>query len=186
LRPRPDDEAEPARADADGLYEEAAAAYGTALERLARAYEPDADRRRDLLQEIHLALWRSFGGFDGRCSVRTWVYRVAHNTATSQVLRRKNRGATLVSLDELDTLDTPTDDDPQTLMDEQRAMARLLQLIQRLQPLDRQIILLYLEGMDAASIGEITGVSARNVATKVHRIKSILKRRFHEPGGGDD
>jgi RNA polymerase sigma-70 factor (ECF subfamily) len=168
------------------LYERAVAEYGNALKRLTRAYEADADRRQDVLQEIHLALWESLARFDGRCALGTWVYRVAHNTATSQVLRRKNRGATLVSLDELDTLDTPTDDDPQALVDEQRAMARLLRLIQRLQPLDRQIILLYLEGMDAASIGEITGVSARNVATKVHRIKSILKRRFHEPGGGDD
>jgi RNA polymerase sigma-70 factor (ECF subfamily) len=57
----------------DGLYAEAAASYGTALERLARAYERDADRRLDLLQEVHMALWRSFASFDGRCSLRTWV-----------------------------------------------------------------------------------------------------------------
>jgi RNA polymerase sigma-70 factor (ECF subfamily) len=135
------------------------------------------------LQEIHLALWRSFAGFDGRCSLRTWVYRVAHNTATSQVLRRKASTPTLVGLDDLDV---QADDDGHTIVDEQHAMERLLRLIHRLQPIDRQIILLYLEGMDAASIGEITGVSARNASTKVHRIKSILKRRFHERGGGDD
>src|SRR5215217_8164951 len=81
-------------------YEQATAAYGPALERLARAYEPDPDRRRDLLQEIHIALWRSFAGFDERCSLRTWIYRVAHNTATSQVLRRRAHAPTLVSLDE--------------------------------------------------------------------------------------
>lgn len=171
------------------MYEQAATTYATALDRLARAYEPDIDRRRDLLQEIHFALWRSFSGFDGRCSLRTWIYRVAHNTATSQVLRRKASAPTLVSLDDLDVLDALRDDDPidpHAIVDGQLAMARLLRLIHRLQPIDRQIILLYLEGMDAASIGEITGVSAGNVATKVHRIKSILKRRFHEPGGGDD
>ena len=54
------------------LYEEAAATFGAALGRLARAYEADPEKRRDLLQEIHLALWRSFEGFDGRCSLRTW------------------------------------------------------------------------------------------------------------------
>jgi len=59
-------------------------------------------------------------------------------------------------------------------------LARLLELVQRLKPLDRQLILSYLEGMDAASIGEITGLSAGNVATKIHRIKQILSRRFHE------
>jgi RNA polymerase sigma-70 factor, ECF subfamily len=135
------------------------------------------------LQEIHLALWRSFAGFDGRCSLRTWVYRVAHNTATSQVLRRKASTPTLVGLDDLDV---QADDDGHTIVDEQHAMERLLRLIHRLQPIDRQIILLYLEGMDAASIGEITGVSTGNASTKVHRIKSILKRRFYEQGGGND
>ena len=165
------------------MYEQTAATYSAALERLARAYEPDADRRRDLLQEIHLALWRSFAGFDRRCSLRTWVYRIAHNTATSQVLRRKASAPTLVGLDELEA---QADGDAHAIVDERHAMDRLLRLIHRLQPLDRQIILLYLESLDAASIGEITGISAGNVATKVHRIKSILKRRFHATGGGND
>jgi RNA polymerase sigma-70 factor, ECF subfamily len=168
----------------DDAYEQVAATYGAALDRLARAYEADPDRRRDLLQEIHLGLWRSLGRFDGRCSLRTWVYRVAHNIATSQVLRRKHNTPALVSLEELDTV--ADEADAEAAVDQRRVMERLLRLIQRLQPLDRQIILLYLEGLDAASIGEITAVSARNVATKVHRIKAILARRFHEGGGRDD
>jgi DNA-directed RNA polymerase specialized sigma24 family protein len=86
-------------------YEEAAATYGAALERLARAYEPNPDLRRDLLQEIHLALWRSLAAFDGCCSLRTWIYRVAHNTATSQVFRRRNSGPAFVGLDELAATD---------------------------------------------------------------------------------
>jgi RNA polymerase sigma-70 factor (ECF subfamily) len=86
----------------DDLYAEAAAAYGAALERLARAYEQDPDRRLDLLQEVHLALWRSFASFEGRYSLRTWVYRVAHNVAASQVSRRRRRMPTLVGLDELE------------------------------------------------------------------------------------
>ena len=75
----------------DDLYREAAETYGAALERLARAYEADAEVRRDLLQEIHIALWQSFEGFDGRCSLRTWVYRVAHNTAISHVVLQRRR-----------------------------------------------------------------------------------------------
>jgi RNA polymerase sigma-70 factor (ECF subfamily) len=176
-------------ADADALYEEATATYGAALERLARAYEADADRRRDLIQDLHLALWRSFARFDGRCSLRTWVYRVAHNTATSQVIRRRSRAPALVGLDDLDSpaldaraADVSEADAVDRDVDDQRALERLLQLIQRLKPLDRQVILLYLEEMDAAAIGEVTGLSAGNVATKVHRIKKILTRRFHEGG----
>ncbi len=51
----------------DEAYRAAAAEFGPALERLARGYEAEPDRRRDLLQDIHFALWRSFALFDGRC-----------------------------------------------------------------------------------------------------------------------
>src|SRR5215471_12993447 len=84
----------------DDLYKEAVASCGTALDRVARAYEADPDKRRDLLQEIHVALWLSFENFEGRCSLRTWVFRVAHNTATSVVIRRKARAPSFVSIDE--------------------------------------------------------------------------------------
>ena len=62
------------------------------------------------------------------------------------------------------------------------ALKRLSILIQRLKPLDRQIIVSYLEGMDASSIGEITGLSPANISMKIHRIKKILKHRFGEGG----
>lgn len=162
----------------DDLYHDAAQAYGAALERLARAYEADADVRRDLLQEIHVALWRSFQGFDGRCSLRTWVYRVAHNVAATHVLRQRRRSQALVGLEELENL--PDETSGQQAADRSHALERLLQLIERLNPLDRQVILAYLEGFDAASIGEITGLSPGNVATKIHRIKNLLARRFRQ------
>lgn len=61
---------------------------GPSLFRLTLGYEFDPEQRRDLLQDIHLAVWRSLDVFDGRCWLRTWVYRVAHNTAATHVLRR--------------------------------------------------------------------------------------------------
>ena len=73
----------------DDLYREAVASCGSALDRLARAYEVDPDKRRDLLQEIDVALWQSFEDFEERCSLKTWVYRVAHNTATPVVIRKR-------------------------------------------------------------------------------------------------
>ncbi len=169
----------------DELYEEAAEAYGAALERLANAYEADPDIRRDLLQEIHIALWRSFEGFDGRCSLRTWVYRVAHNAAASHVIRqRRTKGQGLVGIEELENL--PDKDNSEENVGRKQALERLMELIQRLKPLDRQVILSYLEGLDAASIGDITGLSAGNVATKIHRIKSVLARRIHAGGNGNE
>jgi RNA polymerase sigma-70 factor (ECF subfamily) len=165
----------------DDLYREAAASYGAALGRLAQAYEADPEIRRDLLQEIHIALWRSFEGFDARCSLRTWVYRVAHNTATSHVIRQRRHNAlSFVALEEVESL--PDRNERERSTDRLKALERLLKLVQRLKPLDRQVMLSYLEGMDATSIGEVTGISPGNVATKIHRIKNILARRFLKGG----
>src|SRR4051812_33634789 len=104
------------------------------MDRLARGYEADADLRRDLRQEIHTELWKSLARFDGRCSLRTWVYRVAHNTAASHVLKQRGR-RNLVGLEELDAVSDG--DDPERSAVERDAKARLLALIQALKPADR-------------------------------------------------
>ncbi|HTT63960.1 MAG TPA: sigma-70 family RNA polymerase sigma factor [Bryobacteraceae bacterium] len=164
----------------DQLYQEAATAFSAALERLARAYEADPHRRQDLLQDMHLALWRSFEHFAQRCSLRTWVYRVAHNVATSHLIRRQRIYARLVSLEEVESVAIRQED--QFGVDRRMLRERLLRLIERLKPTDRQVVLSYLEGMDAASIGEITGMSPANVAMKIHRVKNVLARRFQKGG----
>jgi RNA polymerase sigma-70 factor (ECF subfamily) len=162
----------------DGLYEDAVDQYGPALERLARAYEADPEKRRDLSQDIHLQLWRSFLRYDSRCSVRTWVYRVAHHVAVSYVVRERRGYSNLISLEELDAV--PDRADAQFDANQRMDLNRLSALIQKLKPLDRQVIVSYLEDLDAASIGEITGLSPANLAVSIHRIKNILARRFHE------
>jgi RNA polymerase sigma-70 factor (ECF subfamily) len=164
----------------DDLYREVAVEFGPALDRLARAYEFDSEKRRDLLQEIHFALWRSFSSYDARCSLRTWIYRVAHNTATSYVVRQRRVYSTLVSVEELDKL--AVEDHIESVVDQRQTAERLAVLVQRLKPLDRQVIVSYLEGMDAVSIGEITGLQPSNIAMKIHRIKAILARRFQRGG----
>jgi RNA polymerase sigma-70 factor (ECF subfamily) len=162
----------------DDLYREVAESFGPSLDRLARAYEADPEARRDLLQDIHLQLWRSFAHFDRRCSLRTWVYRVAHNVATGHVVRQRRLRTTLVGIEEIESM--PSNDQNELAAGQNQALERLARLIQQLKPIDRQVIISYLEGMDANSTAEITGLSAGNVAMKVHRIKSVLKRWFHE------
>jgi RNA polymerase sigma-70 factor (ECF subfamily) len=165
----------------DRLFEEVMSGYGGALERLARAYESDAEVRRDLLQEIHIAMWRSFAGFDNRCSLRTWIYRVAHNVAASHVDKQaRARKLVLVSLDELGDRADASAGVADT--EQRHVLGQLYAMIQELKPLDRQVMLAYLEGMDAASTAEITGLSAGHVATKIHRIKTALGERFREGG----
>jgi len=160
------------------LYHAAVKEFGRALDRLAAGYEADPEKRHDLRQDIHLQLWRSFAVFDGRCSLKTWTFRVAHNTAVSYVNRERRNSAGLVSLEQVEGTAPTAGREPD--IDRHRALLRLSRLILSLKPLDRQIMLSYLEEMDTAAIADVTGLSPANVAMKVHRIKNVLSRRFLE------
>jgi RNA polymerase sigma-70 factor (ECF subfamily) len=149
----------------------------------AAGYEADLDKRRDLRQEIHLQLWRSFEAFDGRCSLKTWTLRVAHNTAASYVIRERRVNAKLVSFEEIE----PTLESVEQLKDIDRhtALRDVQRVILKLKPLDRQIIISYLEGLDAAYIADITGLTPANIGMKIYRIKRILAQsiRKEQPHG---
>ena len=157
----------------DEQYSIAAAEFGGAIGRLAYAYERDADKRKDLVQDIHFELWRSFKIFDGRSSVRTWVYRIAHNTGASHILKNKRISQnTYLNLDDIGEI--PDQTDYVHAFEKIDQLDQLMALIGRLNPADRQIITLYLEGLDGAAIGDIAGISSGAVATKIHRIKYKL------------
>jgi RNA polymerase sigma-70 factor (ECF subfamily) len=161
----------------DALYEKLACEYAAALDRLAAAYEANPHRRKDLLQEIYFSLWRSLSSFDGDCSTRTWVYRIAHNTAATYAAReQRHRKRALYDLDELDQHADVFDGE--RALDEERIIEKVQRLIQRFKPLDRQLIVLYFEGIKPAEIAKITGLSPGNVATKIHRLKTFLARHF--------
>ena len=167
-------------ASQDQLYQRAAAEHGAALARLSRAHERDPDKSRDLEQEIHFALWRSFASFDGHCTLRTWVYRVAHNVAASHVKLESRRRTQRAGLETLDKAASP--DDPERAVSDKQQMDRLMTLIHGLETLERQIMILYLEDLDAAAISDITGLSPGAVATRIHRIKALLSERFNAGG----
>jgi RNA polymerase sigma-70 factor (ECF subfamily) len=179
------DGADHANSEQDARYVRAAETLGSALERLARAYETDPDQQQDLLQDIHFALWRSFAKFDGRCSESTWVYRVAHNVAASHVAsRRRLRAGGMLTLDQLELRPDPAQPDPEAETGERQALARLMALVRNLAVPDRQVVLLYLEGLDAAAIGEVSGLKANAAGVKIHRLKALLAKQFHQVKGG--
>jgi RNA polymerase sigma-70 factor (ECF subfamily) len=158
-------------------FQQVLAEFGPALARLSLGYEFDTESRRDLEQDILVAVWQSLTIFDSRCSLRTWVYRVAHNTAAKHVIREKRRA--FASLKSLEEIDEP--EHPGNLVDEvdrDSALKQLSRLLSQLMPLDRQVILLYLEDVAAAQIAEITGLSAGSVGVRIHRIKHLLRKIF--------
>ncbi len=165
-----------ARNAQDALYTQATAELGPALARLAAVTERNPTSQRDLLQEIHVALWRSFAVYQGQCSLRTWVYRVAHNAAATHVRKSiRQRRDQLMDLEELERVTPAVEIDT---ADESATLEQLYQLIRQLKPIDRDVMLLYLEGVDGEGIAEVLGISVANVAQKIHRSKKLLQQRF--------
>jgi RNA polymerase sigma-70 factor, ECF subfamily len=166
----------------EALFEKVAAEFAAPLTRLARAHEVDAHLQQDLLQEIHIAIWRSLAAFGGRCSLRTWVYRVAHNVAATHVVRNRRRQAhRLTTLDDPDLACVAPDVDAE--LDEGRAMQKINAMIQALKPLDRQVIILHLEGLAADEIADIAGISLAHTYTKLTRIRQLLAAQI---GAGEN
>jgi RNA polymerase sigma-70 factor (ECF subfamily) len=96
----------------------------------------------------------------------------------SHVIRRRRAAGRLVALEDLDTEIAAIDDATQA--ESAISGAKLPALIHQLKVVDRQIMLLYLGGDAAEQIACVTGFSASNVATKIHRIKRLLSRQFAE------
>ncbi len=170
--------------DQDTLYKQAEAEFAPAIARLARAMERDQEKARDLEQDIHCELWRSFARFDGKCALSTWVYRVAHNVAADHI-GSATRRPDAVALDEIE--DLPIAGDAEDEAAENHAIARIHALIRQLPAVDAQVILLWLEGQSGKEITEITGINLNAINVRIHRIKSMLTKEFeqHEPTGAD-
>ena len=150
------------------------------LYKVANAYCARREDRGDLIQDMILELWRAFPRFDGRASFATWMHCVAMNVAISTHRSEGRRIRDALSLDEFG-LDLAGAD---AVMDAEDAELRALhQLIAQLEPVDRAMVLLYLEGYGYDEIGEMVGSSASNVGTRINRIKDRWRREHATPPG---
>lgn len=141
--------------------------HRAALGRLCRHYEASPEARRDLEQEILLALWRALGSFRGECSERSFVYRVAHNVAATHVLRAAREGRRTHE-------PAPPAPTPEPTLEARSALALLESRLRALDLPARQLVLLALEGCSTAEMAAITGLSATNVTTRLSRARRAL------------
>ncbi len=135
-------------------------------------YTTPRNTLNDLYQEVVLNLWKAYPKFRQECKVSTWIYRIALNTCISFIRKDKN-------MPEIVTLslenDRTEEDDETGLM-----LKRMYGMINKLGPLEKSIILLYLEDKSYEEISEITGLTLTNVATKLSRIKDKLRKMKKE------
>lgn len=145
--------------------------------KVANAYCGDPENRKDLVQEIVLQLWRSFERYDERFRHSTWIYRIALNVAISFYRKESKRKALSNPVPEFITDNAePVVTDPA----EEEGIRFLHQFISELKELDKALMLLYLEGKSYREIAEIMGITETNTATRIGRIKVILKQRFSQ------
>ncbi len=157
-------------------FEQVVRDYGPALWRVARGYEWNEHHRRDLYQDILVETWRALPAFEGRSSLKTYVLRIAYNVARKHAMKGRQLRDDLVSLEALEPIDPRAN--PEGAASAQQTIEVLARAIRSLKPMDRDIFMLHLEGMDPAEIAEVTGVSRTNVTTKVHRIRAVLSSTF--------
>ena len=129
-------------------------------------FSKDNAEVEDLYQEILINLWRSMPSFEGRSSVKTWIWRISLNTCISIDRKKRRRDKLPLELD----IDLYNDSDRDT-----KQIKLLHERINRLGPFDRAIILLWLENMSYEEIGAIVGISKKNVSVRLYRIKEQLK-----------
>ena len=141
--------------------------------KVANTYARRTEDRDDLVQEISAQLWHAWPSYDPARSFSTWMYRVALNVAISHVREQTVRGRhDAVPLDE----DLHAMADSGAADHEQAQHISLLQgFIRRQAPLDRALLLLYLEDRSQREMAEILGLTETNIATKIGRLKQRLR-----------
>lgn len=170
------------RRELERLFDEVLSEHGASLRRVARSYEADPDGAEDLLQEICLALWRALPRFRAESSLRTFVFRIAHNRGLSHGWRESRLP---------DAAETPELIDqrpgPEARYERNEESARLYAAIRELPLLSRQVLTLRLEGLTYAQIAEVMGETENSVTVRASRARKALQKtleaeRRQEPG----
>lgn len=146
--------------------------YERVIYKVCYLYTTKSAPFHDLYQESVLNIWRAFPKFRHECKISTWIYRITLNTCISFIRKEKNIPEIVPLTYESEWFTEEEDSFKEMLIE-------LYRLINNLGPLDKSIVLLYLEEKDYAEIAEITGLTVTNVATKLSRIKEKMRKMSH-------
>lgn len=125
----------------------------------------------DLFQDITINLWKGLSSFRGDSKLSTWIYRVSLNTAISKV--RKKRKIKFVGLENATALGNNAVHEQEP--DMEYRIKVLYSGIEKLKPVEKAIILLYMEDKSYDEIADIIGISVKNVSVRLVRLKRKLE-----------
>ena len=134
-------------------------------------FSKDEDDVNDLFQEVVINLWNGYESFEHRSDIRSWVYRVALNTCISYDRKKRRTDAERLNMN----INLFEDRDEDT-----RQVDMLHKRISKLQPFDRAIVLLWLENLSYEEIGQIVGITTKNVSVRLFRIREQLKNMSND------
>ena len=132
-------------------------------------FSNDEDEVNDLFQETLINLWKGFESFRNESKLSTWIYRVAMNTCISADRKKRRQGNKVPLSMNINLYD---DEDHET-----KQVRQLHEPIQRLDLIDRALVMMWLEGMSYEEIADVVGISVKNVGVKLVRIKEKLKQK---------
>lgn len=146
--------------------------------KVVNSYCKNKEDRKDLEQEIIIQLWNSFDKYNAEYKYSTWMYRIALNVAIS-FYRKEKKWLVINDFYNEDSIYSIADqNENKTELDHNIKL--LQEFINRLNELNKALMLLYLEEKPYDEIAEILGISKTNVATKISRLKLKLKKEFHK------
>ncbi len=166
--------------DDPGRFEQLMATHGPALRRLAQAYGRDRADAEDLFQEIAFAVWRALPSFRGESSERTFLFRIGHNRGLTHRARRRPAG------EDLDAGIPDGAPGPDTLLTASIRRDRLVDAVRRLPDIQREVVMLCLEGCSTQEIADVLGITANNAAVRLTRARKALRDLLLAEGGNDD
>ena len=159
-------------------FAQTAAEHKSTIYTVCYMFSQDADEVNDLFQEVLVNLWKGFESFEHRSDIKTWIYRVALNTCIS--INRKKKVSTILQrrqATERLTMDINLFEDRD---EDTKQVDMLHKRISKLQPFDRAIVLLWLENLSYEEIGQIVGITTKNVSVRLFRIREQLKQMSND------
>lgn len=152
-------------------FEQLARQYSPLISRICFSFANKRNTIDDLRQDALLNIWRGLDSYRGESKLSTWIYRITLNTCVSSIRHFTPDAAPSLPLEALADL---SDDNSES----KEELEYLHWLISRLNPLDRSIMIMWLDELSYEEIAEISGLPRNSVAVRLHRAKEKLKSLF--------